>query len=309
MTRVSLRPRPAIGLAALLILVACNASPSVSTGPTQSASTTTPAAATPTPAPPTPTVAPTPSATPAADSTVAIVKIEQQGGMLPLWDTLRFYPSIAVYSDGRLITQGPMIDIYPGPALPNLQVTHLTQAGVDQVLAWAEEAGLKGPDRQLGEIGFDAGSTLVTVTHPDGVHHTTVADMTASTAEVGAVAQFQQIMLDLRTWLPNDVGGDDEPYTFDRLRVISSLADPASVVNPELSSTLEWPLDEPLGTLGTSISEPANYRCASVEGEDLAALMPLLQQANELTMWQSEDALYQLNLRPLLPDEEACPGL
>ena len=37
--------------------------------------------------------------------------------------------------------------------------------------------------------------------------------------------------------------------------------------------------------------------------------MPLLQQANELTLWESEDTLYQLRLRPLLPDEAACPGI
>ena len=86
------------------------------------------------------------------------------------------------------------------------------------MLAWAEEAGLHGPDRQLGEIGFDSGSTVFTVVSPQGTHHTSVADMSASDAEVGAVRQFQDIMLDLRTWLADDIVGDDAPYAFDRLR-------------------------------------------------------------------------------------------
>jgi len=229
--------------------------------------------------------------------------------MLPPWETLRFYPSVVLYADGRLIMQGPQIEIYPGPALPNLQVTHLTQAGVQQVLAWAEEAGLHGADRQLGEIGFDSGSTVVTVVSADGTHHTSVADMSASNAEVGAVRQFQDIMLNLRVWLADDIVGEDQPYAFDRLRVISSEADPATVIDPELSSTVSWPLDTPLSDLGTLISDPANYRCAAIEGDDLATLMPLLQQANELTLWESDETLYQLRLRPLLPDEEPCPGV
>ena len=224
--------------------------------------------------------------------------------MLPPWVTLGFYPTVVLYADGRLIMQGPQIEIYPGPALPNLQVTHVSQAGVEQVLTWAEEAGLKGPDRQLGELLLDAGQTVFTVVSPDGTHHTSVTDLSASDPEIRAVAHFQEVMLDLRSWIPDEIAGADEPYAFDRLRVISSEADPAAIVDPQLSSTLEWPLDTPLADLGTSMSEPANYRCGLIEGDDLAALMPLLQQANELTLWQSDDTLYQLELRPLLPDEE-----
>jgi hypothetical protein len=299
MTRVTL-------LIAFLVVAACNAVPGASGTP---GATTVPTSGP--PASPTivPTAPPTPSPSPtqSADPTVAVVKIEQKGGMLPPWETLRFYPSVALYADGRLITQGPQIDIYPGPALPNLQVTQLTQAGVQQVLDWAAEAGLQGPDRQLGELLLDAGQTVFTVVSAEGTHRTSVTDLSASDPEIGALRQFQDLMTNLRGFLGDDVVGDDQPYVFDRLRVISSEVDPANVVDPELSSTKEWPLDVPLAQLGKSISEPANYRCAEIAGDDLASLLPLLQQANELTMWQSEGTLYQLQLRPLLPDEEVCP--
>ncbi len=46
-----------------------------------------------------------------------------------------------------------------------------------------------------------------------------------------------------------------------------------------------------------------------VEGDDLATLRPMLERASELTLWRSEDVLYQLYLHPLLPDEAVCPGL
>jgi hypothetical protein len=77
---------------------------------------------------------------------VAVIRIEQTGGMMPPWETMRWYPIMALYGDGRLVTQGPQIEIYPGPALPNLQVVHFSQHGVEQALAWAAEAGLHGAD-------------------------------------------------------------------------------------------------------------------------------------------------------------------
>ena len=309
MTRVT--RAPALGVICLLLLAACTGLPAATAGPSQSTEPTSPPTANPTTSPTTNpiTAQPTSAPTPAVDVSQAVVKIEQVGGMLPPWETLGFYPSVALYDDGRLITQGPQIDIYPGPALPNLQVTQLTQDGVLQVLDWAAEAGLTGPDRQLGEPSFDAGQTVFTVTSAAGTHRSSVPDLSLSDPDIGALRQFQDLMMNLRAFLGDDVVGDDQPYAFDRLRVISMLADPGNVVDPELGSTLEWPLDEPLATLGTSISEPANYRCGSIEGDDLAALMPLLQQANELTLWQSEKELYQLELRPLLPDEEACPEI
>jgi len=34
----------------------------------------------------------------------------------------------------------------------------------------------------------------------------------------------------------------------------------------------------------------------------------MLERANQLTLWRSDEVLYQLYLHPLLPDDEACPG-
>ncbi|HUR15745.1 MAG TPA: hypothetical protein VMZ33_00540, partial [Candidatus Limnocylindrales bacterium] len=103
-----------------------------------------------------------------------IVKIEQTGGMMPPWETLRWYPSVALYGDGRLIFQGAQIEIFPGPALPSLWFTHLTEHGIEQVLEWAADAGLQGPDRNLGEQIMDAGANVYTVARPEGTHRTVV---------------------------------------------------------------------------------------------------------------------------------------
>ena len=227
--------------------------------------------------------------------------------MLPPWETLRWYPTAVLYGDGRLILQGPQGEIYPPRTLPNLLVTHLSQAGVEQVLDWAAEAGLEGEDRQLGQAGFDAGVTVFTVETADGTHTTTVADMAAGDAEVGALNQFVTVMTDLRSYLPNEIASDDTAYIYDRLRVISFAAEAVDMPDPALVTEVDWPLD-PLAELGTSFGEPAEYRCALIEGEDLETLLPMLNQAHELTLWRSDDVTYQVYAHPLLPDDEPCPG-
>lgn len=224
--------------------------------------------------------------------------------------TLQRYPTVVLYSDGRLITQGPQIELYPGPALPNLVVTQLSQHGVDQVLQWAAEAGLTGEDQVLGRPIPDAGLNVFTIVTADGTHTTSVADLSGSDPATAAVRQFQDVMLNLRAWLAadiaGDIAGDDTPYHYDRLRMISWPADANSIPDPSLSTTRDWPLAS-LATLGQPMNIGDGYRCVAITGDDLATLRPLLEESNELTLWKSDDQLYQLILHPLLPDDEDCP--
>ena len=43
-----------------------------------------------------------------------------------------------------------------------------------------------------------------------------------------------------------------------------------------------------------------------MSGADLDAVLPLAQEANQLTPWKSDGAQYAIAFRPLLPDESAC---
>jgi hypothetical protein len=258
---------------------------------------------------PTPSAAPSPTAAP-PDSNVAVVRIDQTGGMLPSWITLEQYPAVAVYADGRVITPGPMVELYPGPALPNLIVTRVTQAGLAQILDLAAGAGLRGADRMLGEPLLDSGTTNFTVVTAQGRHVSQVWQLSDPGAESEALRQFQDALLGLRTWLAAEVVGEDEPFEWDRLRFISSPADPGQAPDPQLATIVDWPLEqlEPLAGMGIAVDEQGGYRCALVEGQDLDTLRPALATANELTFWRSGDRTYALRLHPLLPDDEPCPG-
>src|SRR6266545_3576031 len=101
-----------------------------------------------------------------------VLRYETVGGFAPQEFFLSRYPTISVYGDGTVITEGPQIAIYPGPALPNLIATKITAAGLQRLLALAADAGLLGPDAQYDAIGIaDAGTATFTVV-ADGTRHT-----------------------------------------------------------------------------------------------------------------------------------------
>ena len=290
------RPQPLVLLVLVALLaVACTdtAGPTATPGPS---------------ATPAPTASPAPSPSPVANPNVAVIRIEQTPGLLPPWESMRWYPIVALYADGRLVMPGPQVDLYPGPALPNLQVTHFSQHAVEQALTWAAEAGLHGEDRFLGPQILDAGAIVFTVVTPEGTHRTSVTDLSFADPQIDAVREFEDVMTSLATWLPEDVASASAPFEWDRLRVIAFPADPQNLPDPALAHTVDWPLDSDIATLGVSWSEPATYRCFEITGDDLAVARPVFEAANELTLYQSGDVTYQLYLHPLLPDDEACPG-
>jgi hypothetical protein len=298
-----MKSAPGFALGLILLLAACN--PGSGASPAPSVSGTPEPDASPS-ASPAPTLSGTPSPSPIGNSAVALVRIEWTGGFIAPQMTLQRYPTVVMYADGKVVTQGPQIMVYPGPALPSLLVTQLSQHGVDQVLQWAAEAGLQGEDRMLGRPIPDVGVTVFTVVTAEGTHTTSVADLSGNDPDTAAVRQFQDVMLNLRSWLADDIAGDDVSYRYDRLRVISWPADGNSIPDPALSTTRDWPLAS-LATLGQPMNIGDGYRCAPITGDDLATLRPMVEEANQLTLWKSDDQLYQLILHPLLPDEEDCP--
>src|SRR3970040_1350886 len=51
-------------------------------------------------------------------------------------------PTYTLLADGRLIFDGPVIAIYPGPLLPNYQIARLGEEQLDEILALVERIGL-----------------------------------------------------------------------------------------------------------------------------------------------------------------------
>jgi hypothetical protein len=248
-----------------------------------------------------------------------VLRIDTSGGFVPVEVNLKNVPGVSIYGDGRMIVTGPIAEIYPGPALPNLQVTRLTEEGLQAILAEAKRAGLLDGDATYPyPCVSDLPTTTFTV-NAGGTTSTTSAyalGFEAGTGSAGGCGgtdvdteararlnDFSTKLGDVRSWLPSGSYSDEAPYTPTEMRIYVGDAQR----DPELKQRpVAWPLDTPLSGFGDTDANLADLRCGVISGADLDAVLPLAQQANELTPWTSEGDRYGLTFRPLLPDEHGC---
>ncbi|MBA3552160.1 MAG: hypothetical protein H0W27_04735 [Actinobacteria bacterium] len=252
-----------------------------------------------------------------AGSTDLVLRLEECCGFLPETASLKQVPSFSLYGDGRVITQGPQIEIYPPPALSSLHVVPLDEAGIQAILRAARSAGLLGPDRHYAlPTVLDATTTTFTLVS-GGARHVVSAyalglgadsSLPAQEREARrALSEFRDALSDLRGWLPGGSVGREAQLRFEEVRVFVTAGAPQA--EPELEQpVIEWPLPSPLSGFGEPLESRSSMRCGSVEGTELDALLPRALEANDLTPWRSEGLLYSLVFRPLLPDESGCSG-
>jgi hypothetical protein len=245
-----------------------------------------------------------------------VLRVQTGGGFVPVEYNLRSVPGFSLFGDGTLIVEGPMIEIYPPPALPNLQASRLTEEAVQVILEEAERAGLLGPDATYDYPCIaDAPTTTFTIV-VDGATHTISAyalgfdegsgsgtcDGVDSEARA-ALSEFWAMLGDLSSWLPAGSMSTEQEYVPTEMRVYVRpyLGDAELVQEP-----IDWPLDTPLSSFGEPDANLTDTRCAVVSGADLEELLPLAQTANQLTPWMSDGTEHALVFRPLLPDEHTC---
>src|ERR687894_11263 len=78
-----------------------------------------------------------------------VLRVEYTGGFVTPDTTAARLPLVSLYADGRVYTEGPVAAIYPGPALPNVQVTPVPQETVQQLAEQAMAAGVA----ETGDLG------------------------------------------------------------------------------------------------------------------------------------------------------------
>jgi hypothetical protein len=240
-------------------------------------------------------------ADPPAEAGAPVLQIDVSGGFVPVgWD-FQAVPQLTIYEDGRAIVHGPQILIYPGPALPNLQVSN---ADVDAVVAAAREAGLlEIPDYGQPMIA-DLPTTFVTLTVNGQTyrHAANALDLEPGSSDLGltdtqmaaraTLAEFVTAAHDL-------VDPDSEPLTIGAFGILAWPA--AEAIDPELEpQVLPWPLDLALADA---------TECTLVEGSDAEALLDTLAEANQNTQFTQDGVTYDVFFRPLLPHESDCADL
>jgi hypothetical protein len=247
-----------------------------------------------------------------ADADALVIRVERIGGFVAPDQMLGRLPVVSVYADGRVITEGPQILIYPGPALPNLLVQQLDPATARGLVDKAVEAGVRsGAD--LGRPGVaDAPTTRITVAAPGGTRTLDAVALTeaqaddpqltvAQRAARAKLAAFVQELSDL----PAAKGMPEaQPY---QPEAVAALARPYTKPSdglPKQPDPVAWPGPALPGEMLSGTTG-----CVTASGGDAAKVLAAAKAANATTPWTSGGKQWSVVFRPLLPDETGCAAL
>jgi hypothetical protein len=249
------------------------------------------------------------SAVPAAADTL-VLRVERTGGFAGPARQVGQLPTVSVYGDGRVITVGPQIAIYPGPAMPNLRVQQAAPATIDALLAKAHEAGVGG-SVDLGRPGIaDGTTTRITAEGRTldayALNEAQPNDAALTGAQRAARAKLAAFVQQL-TELPTAKGMPEaQPYRPEGLAVLAQpWVKPADGL-PSRPAAAPWPGP---ALPGESLRPAGQQGCVTVTGDEAGKVLAAAKNANQNTPWTSGGKTWTISFRPLLPDESGCADL
>jgi hypothetical protein len=254
-----------------------------------------------------------------------VLRVEFGGGMIRDF-FLTSFPQFTMTGDGRVIVPGAQIDLFPGPALPAVNVRKLTEEGIQAVLKEVARTGLFSQSAEyMGANNFiaDGGETIFTL-HAEG------KDVTIKVAALGtldpagnypgisaaelaahrALSRLAEELGNLDAQLPASAWEDTgwQPFVPDAMRLLVRNADADPPDDSGIGNAIvDWPVDADPATFGDPTSD-GSMRCGVVSGQDAKDWYAALTDANQQTRFVSGDHKYQVTVRFQLPDEpEECP--
>jgi hypothetical protein len=249
----------------------------------------------------------------APDPEAVAIRVVQTGGFVPASAISGRLPLVSLYGDGRLITEGPVPAIYPGPALPNIQRRQIPVEDVRTLVRKALDAGV-GSGADLGRPTVtDMPDTRFTVTTTDGVKDIEVyaLEMTEDGPNAGLTPEQRAARHKLAALLAElqelAAGEGSEPYPVTSLAAIATAyPEQTPPSEPSPPPAVAWPGP---ALPGEKIGASDVVGCVTATGDQAKAVLAAAAKANAATPWTSGGKAWSLVLRPLLPDESGCADL
>lgn len=233
-----------------------------------------------------------------------VLQIRSEGGFAPVDFVLGRGPTYTILADGRLIYEGPTIAIFPGPLLPNYQVTRIDERQMQLVLDLVDQMGLPRMELEVDDSAAahvaDATTEVVTYWDSNGEHVYSVYALGIDPNQTSAPAT--EAFAELFDLIGDLSSGESTPYEADRIRVVAG----EGYVNEEFTDTRPWPPG--IGDPADWQELPNGWRCTTVAPD----LVDRFTDATQVTVWESPnpDLLpppVKLLVRPLHPGEPDCP--
>ncbi|SNR44415.1 hypothetical protein [Blastococcus mobilis] len=250
---------------------------------------------------------PAPSSSQAAATEGLVLRVEHTGGYATPSMLAARLPLVSVYADGRVITEGPVIEVHPGPALPNLQVQQIARSEVQGLVDRAMAAGVADTfDLGLPPIADAPTTRFTVVTAADTYVREAYAlwDTPGGSGLTGEQEKARGKLIDLLSSL-TDLGAGTGPYAAD---VVSAVVSPWVDRGDGLAQPhAPWP-GPPLP--GETTGGPPDVTCVTATGEEARAVLEAARSANAATPWTTANGMrWSVSFRPLLPDETSCADL
>lgn len=238
-----------------------------------------------------------------------VAQVARTGGFLPVGEAFRSVPSVSMYGDGRVITQGAEIQVHPGPALPPVFVGELERERALQLVSDGHAVVDEAQDYGQPPVA-DAPTTVVVVgagEHREVVSVVALEETAGESAPGGdALTPEQREARDrLLAYVRRLEGAATEvpaePYQAQAMAVLAMPYGELAPVNDAPPQQLDWP--------GPPLEEgqPSGPgRCVVVDGEQLDQVRAAAEQASRETAWSAGGQLWRLSFRPLLPHEQSC---
>lgn len=246
------------------------------------------------------------------DENTLVLRVAYTGGFVGPDALAGRMPQTSVYGDGKMIFDGPIPAIYPGPALPNVQVQMISPETLRQLVGKAVAAGVKeGTD--FGQPGVaDAPTTEVTVLTADG-EQTVGAEALgeAQADDPQLTAAQQQARKKLSAFieeLTNLTVSNSKPQQY-KPEVLAAIVQPYVEPGDTLPGRPEaknWPGP---ALPGEPLNPALKLSCVAATGEQVDAILAAAAEANSNTPWISGGNGWTVRFRPLLPDETGCADL
>ncbi|WP_329100923.1 hypothetical protein OG792_19635 [Micromonospora sp. NBC_01699] len=258
---------------------------------------------------------PPPAEVASLDADAVVLRIDYTGGYVPVETIPSRLPVVSIYGDGRVITQGPVTLIYPGPALPNLLQTVISAEDVQTLVKKAQDAGV-GTAADVGQPPVaDVQNTRFTLATPEGTK--TLEVVALGMEDVGGLTDAQKTarkklsdlvneLNDVRATLGADRVTEPETYSPTAIAAIATphvaQPDPALPAQPAVA----WPGP---ALPGDRLNASVDVGCVLAAGDEASKVIGAAQKANSDTPWESAGKRWKIAFRPLLPEETSCSDL
>jgi len=233
-----------------------------------------------------------------ADPDAPVLQVRSVGGFDSAGTVLGKGPRYTLMADGRLIHEGPVIAIYPGPLLSNYLVSWINDDQMNTVLELIDKTGLPEMENDIPAF-FVGDGTIEVVTYWDseGEHSSSVYGLGV---EPDGSTPFTELLVILDQLAAQ---GDAVTYQPERVQVMAGFG----FFDPDFSDVRDWPLDN--ADFSDWQTLPSEWMCTTYGPEVLDAFVG----ASQATQWTHPDPMmdapaFTLLVRPLHPGEPDCPN-